>query len=40
MDVHKRVLKVWVLNSRDTTGLVRDIEDHEHISGPENRRSR
>ena len=36
MDVQKRELKIWVLNSRDTTGLVRDTEDHQCISGSEN----
>ena len=36
VDVQKRELKIWVLNSRDITGLVRDTEDYMCISSSEN----
>lgn len=33
VDIHIRELKIWVLNSRNTAGLVGEIEDHQQIDG-------
>lgn len=31
MEIHIRELNIWVLNSRDTAGLVGEIEEHQQI---------
>lgn len=33
VDIHVRDLRIWVLNSRDTTGLMGEIQDNQRIGG-------